>query len=399
MRIQQIEQMSTFSVPTQVIFGFGSSSQVGFECKRLGISKALVVIDTGVKNAGVLQDLFTSLDDSDVPFVVFDQVDSDPDTQLFANSVDFLKKNICDGVITAGGGSAMCAGKATALLASNGGNIRDYEGIDKFRNPPLPCIAIPTTAGSGSEVSKVTVITDERTKRKMIISGFANAPKVAVLDPLLLKSLPRGQAVASGVDAMTHAIEALSSRFATPLTDAIALAAIEIFARYFCPAVLGDDLEAKSEMLFASTMANIACGNAGLGLVHALNMGITYLYKSRGYDPVPYGLIHAICLPHVLEFNLPACETKFASMAKALGVKENDVDKRKLARQGIERVKELLTSLDTPRSLPWQGVSAKELNEVSKIILDTSLASYNPRKANESEVVRLLEKALEGWIL
>ena len=394
-----MQRMSTFSVPTQIIFGLGSSGQVGLECKRLGISKALIVTDSGVKNAGVLQEAFASLEDNAVPFVLFDQAPPDPDTQVVANLVDLLKENMCDGVVTAGGGSALCTGKATSLLASNGGNIRDYEGVDKFRNPPLPCIAIPTTAGSGSEVSKVTIITDEHTKLKMVITGFANAPKVAILDPLLLKSLPRGQAVASGVDALTHAIEAVYSRSATPLTDAIALAAMEMMARHFCPAVLGDELEAKGQMLLASTMANIACGNASLGLIHAMNLGLTYLYKSRSYVPVPYGLIHAICLPHVLEFNLAASETKFALMAKALGVKEGCGDDRRLAKQAIEWVKELLITLDTPRRLPWQGVSINDLEEVSKIVLAAPMASQNPRKASESEVVYLCQRALEGWSL
>ena len=391
--------MSVFSVTTQILFGFGSSAQVGFESKRLGISKALVVTDKGVSSAGVLKDAFTSLEKSGIPFDVFDQVPSDPDERVVANSVSLLNKNSCDGVITAGGGSALVAGKATALVGSNGGAIRDYAGVDKYRTPPLPCIAIPTTAGSGSEVSKVTVITNEHTKLKMLIIGSNNAPNVAILDPLLLRSLPRSQAVDSGVDALTHAIEAVCATPATPLTDAIALAAIEMIASNFCAAVLGDDLEAKGHMLFASTMANIACGNAGLGLSHALNLGITQLYKQHGYEPVPYGTIHAICLPHVLDFNLPTCENKYALMARALGVKEVDVDALSLSKRGIEKVKELLASLDTPRKLPWQGVPLEHLMKVSEIVLSTPLATQNPRKANASEIVNLLQKALDGWSL
>jgi alcohol dehydrogenase len=395
----RIPDMSVFSVTTQILFGYGSSAQVGPEAKRLGISKALVVTDKGVNGAGILKDAFASLEKSGIPFDVFDEVPSDPDERVIANSVSLLNKNNCDGVITAGGGSALVAGKATALVGSNGGTIRDYAGVNKYRIPPLACIAIPTTAGSGSEVSKVTVITNEHTKLKMLIIGSNNAPNAAILDPFLLRSLPRSQAVDSGVDALTHAIEAVCARDATPLTDAIALSAIDMIAGNFCGAVLGEDLEAKARMLFGSTMANIACGNAGLGLSHALNLGITQLYKKHVYEPVPYGTIHAICLPHVLDFNLPTCTNKFALIAKSLGVKGADEDTFSLSDRGIRKVKELLSSLNTARKLPWQDVPREQLREVSELVLSTPLAAQNPRKANTSEIVNLLRKCLEGWSL
>lgn len=388
----RMHELSRFSVFTDIIFGIHSSSELGPECKKLGAKRVLVVTDKVIVT--ILGEAFDSLQSSGISYVVYDKAPIDPTDRDIRQTVSFLKENACDCVVTAGGGSALCTGKGAAFIATNEGNISDYEKRDKYRNPPLPCIAIPTTAGSGSEVSKITPITNEKTNIKAGI--FGDAPKVAILDPLLLKTCPRGQAVASGVDALTHCIESYCSRRATPLTDGIALKGMEMIARSFCPSVLGDDLDAKAEMLFASTVANIACGNAGLGLSHALNGGLTYLYRTRGYTPVAYGDLHAICLPLVMEFNLPVVETKFSAMARALGVKEK-ASQKELALKSVERVKELFGSLNTCYKLPWKEIPAKELEEVAKLTLGTPLAELNPRKATESEIISLIQKALDGW--
>lgn len=390
----KMHDISRFSLFTEVIFGLHSSTQLGLECKKLGAKKVAVVTDKAVGK--ILSEALESLNNHKIAYIVLDHAPVDPDTQIVSQLVGALKEDACDLIVTAGGGSAMCAGKGTALLATNNGNIRDYHGRDKYRNPPLPCIAIPTTAGSGSEVSKATIITDEQTNLKMAIVGLSNAPRVAILDPLLLTTLPRHQAIASGVDALCHSIEALCSRYATPLTDGIALTAAEMIASNFSSSVLGDDLDAKGEMLFASAVANIACGNAGLGLCHALNSALTYLYKAQGYEPVAYGDIHAICLPLVMEFNLPAAETKFAALARALGLEE-DMSMRELAIASIRRVKELLAYLNTCRKLPWRDIPSNEIEEVAKLTLSSVQAVQNPRKASESEIVSMIQKALKGW--
>lgn len=168
---------------------------------------------------------------------------------------------------------------------------------------------------------------------------------------------------------------------------------MEMIARNFCPSILGDDLDAKGEMLFASSVANIACGNAGLGLCHAINGALTWLYKMRGYTPVSYGDLHAIFLPLVMEFNLPAAEAKFARMARAFGVGEED-DQGALATKGVERIKELLASVNACCKLPWQRIPENDLEEVAKQTLNTAQADQNPRKASESEIVSLIQKPM-----
>ncbi|MFQ5879305.1 MAG: iron-containing alcohol dehydrogenase, partial [Dehalococcoidia bacterium] len=373
-------------MPTEVVYGPDSLSQTGVEAKRLGMSKPLVVTDAGVKGSGLLDPAFDALKAAGIAFEVYDQAPTDPDTQTIAQVAGVLKGAGCDGVITAGGGSGLCTGKGAALMATNKGNIRDHAGLDMFENPPLPIIAIPTTAGSGSDVSKVTVITDESTHRKITIIGYFNAPRVAILDPVVLRSVPKGQAVASGVDALTHALEAYVSSRATPLTDAIALDAFETIAHDICPSILGGDREAQERILLAASMANIACGNAGLGLVHAVNGALTWLYKSRGYTPVAYGMLHAILLPPVLEFNLYACERKFASLGLAMGVGDETWSQADLAWGTIDRIKELLIALDAPRRLPWDKVPAEDWKAVAEFVAGHGIMFANPRQFTEADL-------------
>jgi alcohol dehydrogenase class IV len=393
-----LSELTRFSIPTEVVYGINALELLGVEAKRLGAIRALVVTDKGVKDSGVLDRALLSLKNSDIPCAVFHQTPQDPDSQLVDSLVGLIKKEDgCNCVVGLGGGSVLCAAKAAALVATNGGNIRDYAGVERYQRPPLTCIAVTTTAGSGAEVSKVTVMTDDLSKHKMGIIGFTNAPRLAILDPLLLVSLPKSQAVASGADAFTHAIEAYLSARATPLTDTIALKAIEIISANFCPSVLTDDLEAKSNMLFASTIANMACGNAGLGLSHALEPAITYMCNIRGYEPFSYGMIHAICLPHVLKFNLPARESKFASMADAMGLSWSGASIGELGKAAIERVKDILIALDAPKKLPWKEVPPEDLEGMVNAVLEHGKAHPNPRKYNREDLITLFENIIQGW--
>ncbi len=390
----RLYELSRFSVFTDIIFGLHSSRELGSECKRLGATRVIVITDAVV--AGMLGEAFNSLKSHDIPYVVFDQAPSDPTDEDIRKAVAFLKENECDVVVSAGGGSAMCTGKGSALMATNDGRICDYKGRDKYETPPLPCIAMPTTAGSGSEVSKATIITDEKTRMKTTITGLNNAPRVAILDPLLLNTVPRHQAICSGADALTHAVEALCSRHATPLTDGIALTAIEMISHNFKRSVLGDDLDAKGEMLFASSIANIACGNAGLGLSHGLTASLTYLMDTRDYPFVAYGDFHTILLPHVIEFNLPVAEAKLTMMARTLGMGE-DSSQRELALKSTEWVKELFACLGAKSKLPWKDIPTNEMEEVVKVTLPLAQTKANPRRASELEIISVIQKALNGW--
>lgn len=393
-----MEEITRFHMPTEVIFGSGSLNLLGGEARRLGIRKAVWVTDPGPKSAGVLESGVASLIDAGVSVVVFDAVPPDPTTLVVAKAARVARENGCDGLIASGGGSGMGAGKATAILAPNSGDdIREYVGKDVLPRPSLTCIAIPTTAGSGCEVSRfATAVSDERTQSKLGI--LYQSAKVAILDPLILKTVPRSQAVASGADAWCHAIEALCSKRATPITDAIALRAIGMINRNFLPSVLADDMDARAQMLLAAAMANMACGNAGLGLSHAVNAPLTTYFLTHNLPHVSYGNLHAICLPLVMEYNLPACEGKLAMMAQAFGFFQDARSPAQLASAAIDRVKEVLATAGAPRRIPWQKVPEKDLAELARGILSRLGPFPNPRAPTEAEVVGLFQKAIEaGW--
>ncbi len=384
-------------MPTEVIFGFGSLNLLGGEARRLGIKKAIWVTDPGPKSAGVLEPGLASLKNAGVDVIIFDEVPPDPTTQVVAKAAGIAREHGCDGLIASGGGSGMGAGKATAILATNSGNdIREYVGKDVLPRLCLTTIAIPTTAGSGCEVSRfATAVSDERNQTKLGI--LYNSAKVAILDPLILKTVPRSQAVASGADAWCHAIEALCSKRATPVTDALALRAIETINRNFLVSVLGDDMDAKAEMLLASSMANMACGNAGLGLSHASNAPLTTYFLTHNLPHVSYGNLHAICLPVVMEYNLPACEGKLALMAHIFGISANGRSQAQLAQLAIERVKDVLATAGAPRRIPWGDVPENDLLNLARGILGKLGPFPNPRIPTEGELVGVFQKAIKGW--
>ena len=380
-----------FTVPTKVYLGYSSINLTGKEARKIPIGKALVVTDKGIRSAGVLDPLLNGLDSSDLRYEIFDEVPMDPDTQVVAKGYDLLKSTGCDGVIALGGGSVLCAGKAIGLVATNGGNIRQYEGLEKYRVRPLPVIAIPTTAGSGSEVSSVFIISDEeRNNYKMTIGGYGCFPNVAILDPLLLKKLPPFQFVISGIDALAHAIEATCTNMATPLTDAIAYEAIRLIMKNIAVAAFTDDLESKRDQLLASAMANIACGNAKLGLGHAIAQPL-------GSYHVAHGLAIGILLPYVMEFNLPACEKKMVQMAEVIGVTKPQMSFSEKARAAVDAVKRLLNSLDFPDRIPADVIPKEDILRMAKITAGRPQMAFNLRKVGEKELIEIYESAYRGW--
>lgn len=392
-----MEAITRFHMPTEVIFGSDSLRLLGGEARRLGIKRALWVTDPGPKAAGVLEPGLASLKEANVDVIVFDEVPPDPDTQVVARAARIARERSCDGLIASGGGSGMGAGKATAVLAPNAGDdIRVYVGKDVLPRPGLTCIAIPTTAGSGCEVSRfATAVSDERNKTKLGILYMS--AKVAILDPLILRTVPRSQAVASGADAWCHAIEALCSKRATPVTDALALQAIVKVDANLLPSVLADDMDAKAEMLMASSMANMACGNAGLGLSHAVNAPLTTYFLTHSLPHVSYGNLHAICLPVVMGYNLPACEHKFALMAQAMGLRTNGKSRTQRAQMAVDRVKEVLATAGAPRRIPWEGVPDSDLAELARGILAKLGPFPNPRVPTEADLVGLFHRFMQGW--
>ena len=373
-----------FSIPTQVVSGERISERTGSIAKGLGATRVFAVTDPGVAKAGVLDPALASIRDAGLALELFDRAPLDP-TVADAESIGEAARAFgADLVVAAGGGSGLCSGRSAAMAATND-DLHACTGHESYAHDPLPVIAIPTTAGSGSEVSKHLTLSDERTGRKTGIDGYTNAPKVALLDPLLVQGVPRQVAVASGIDAFLHALEAYLSTRATPLTDAIALDAFERIWQLL-PRALEGDARAKGDMLFASSAANIACGNAGLTLVHAMNGGVTYCFKARGHTPVAYGMIHGALMPPILRFFVPAAADRFARLGPIVGVPSGD------PAEVVEAIVRWARACGAPPTLPWGHIPDADVD----LIVEETLARQrpSPRQPTKEEARAIVLEAL-----
>jgi len=383
------DRIIPFTMPTKIIHGFGAIKQIPEECKRLGIKKVIFVTDEGLVKAGVPKEITAVLEAAKIPYVIYDKVEIDPSMKTVHNGEKLRKDEGCDGIIVLGGGSPLCAGKGIAVVATNGGKIADYQGVGKIKVAPLPMIGIPSTAGSGSEVSPTFLISNEENNTKMAIGSDIGYPPSAILDPNLLRALPARQAVWSGLDALSHAVESLCTNASTPMTDAIALRAIRMMFRSLAPAAFTDNMEAKSEQLLASAMANVSCGNSKLGLVHAFSFPFGNLH-------VPHGLACGLMLPFVMEYNLPSARDKYAEMAVAIGENPN-LSEDALADRAIERVKKLYVEMGFPTRVTEKEIPKDKFDQVIKEAAGASQMRFNVRKANEKDLAWIMERAYQGF--
>jgi alcohol dehydrogenase len=319
-----------------------------------------------------------------VPYAVFDDVEEDPGVRTVTAGVEAFAANGCDLVVALGGGSPMCAGKGIALVAANGGTLTDFEGVNKSAGPPHPVVAIPTTAGSGTEVSRVTILTNEARNFKMSILDERTYPTVAILDGELMASLPAGPALVAGMDALAHALDALWSVGATEFSDGLATEAAATIIRDLPVAALTGDLNAKQRMLEASSIANMALGIALPGLAHVLSQPLGRLHLS-------HGLATGIMLPYAMEFNLPVAAHKIAPVARLLGDEGTD---RELAEALLERLWDLMDEVGFPTCLDPEVVTDDEL----PILVEqcTKVVNYrlNIRNAPPADLERLYRRAL-----
>ena len=398
--------LRVFYLGTKIVHGVGSVAETGAELKGLGATKALVVTDRGIRKAGLVDGVLRSLEEAGMAFVVFDEVEEDPGGATVGRGAELASREQCDGIVVVGGGSPICAGRGIGVVVTNGGKIRDYTGLNKAKKPPLPLIAIPTTAGSGAEVSQFIVLKDEEVHTKMVAGSLLYFPKVAILDPLLLRGLSFGQFVASGVDALGHAVEAFLTSVTTPITDAVALQAVTMIYEHLRPAATSDDLDAKEACLIASTMANIAAGNARLGLVHLMTNPM------EGMFHIPHGIAVGTLLPYVMEFNLPASHVRFASLARAMGESGAVGSIEDLARRALVALKRLLADLNFPRKYSELQVDRGSIPQMAAMAMGGQYSVYDPskeypltapvpstniRKATMGDLIRLYENAFEGW--
>ena len=377
-----------FQTPTKIISGIGSTAEIIKELNDLHAKKVLLITDPGLVQAGVAQQVVEMLKQAAVEVEIFDAVEPDPSIQVATKAAEMAKNVKANVLIALGGGSAIDTAKSAALLVTNGGYLKDYAGVNKVVKPILPLIAVPTTAGTGSEVTIFAVMSDPEKQEKFTISGALIAPAVAVLDPLLTLKLPPSVTAFTGMDALTHAIEAFTSSIAQPPTDALALSAIKLVLKHLPVAVgRGDNIKARDGMLQASLLAGIAFNNAFLGLAHAIASPL------GGHFHVPHGLANAVMLPYVMEYNLPTAVRRYAEIGCALGLQAVGDTPRAVAEKTVAAITQLARDINIPEKLSNIGAKEELLPLVARDALKSIQLKFNVRNASEKEILALLQKA------
>ncbi len=398
-----------YLMPTRIIHGLGSLSHLGREMRGLGVRRALIVTDPGIRAAGLADRAAAALQEAGVEVVIFDAIGHDAAVSVIDRGSALARAEACGGIVALGGGSALSGGKAVAIMATNPGSIADYEGADKFREMPLPVIAVPTTAGSGSEVSAAMPMQHDGQQRKMSVQSPRAYPRVAILDATLLASVPYTQAIYSGADALTHAMEAYMTRLATPITDALALGAVKMIASNLRQAVKRDDRVAREQTLIGSTMANMACGNAKLGLAHLLTRPINTMFRA-----VPYGRCIGTLLVPTMAYTASAFPERAAALAGALGEKVEGLPVEAAAGRMMPALKRLLADLDFPRAFSPEDFGAEAIPSLARMCAagmhgvmaddpslpdDTPLKMFSLRPATVGDAKRLYAEAMAGWTI
>ena len=376
-----------FYMPTRALFGRGIADQVAEHVAALGASSILLVTDPGVRSAGLVAPVERTLATSGIEVTIFDQVEPNPkDTDCLAGA-ELMRSGGQRALVAVGGGSSIDTAKCIGLLLTNGGHPRDWEDFGALRHDPLPVIAIPTTAGTGSEVSPSAVITDTVRKKKMNLFDPRNCPRVALVDPDLTFSCPPGVTAAAGMDAMSHAVDSLQCLLATPASDALALEGARLVARYLRRAYTDpSDVEARCGMAQGSLTAGLAVGLTDVSGAHALAEAMGGLYGH------PHGYCCAVSMPPIMEYNLPVSAEKYARLAFALEVGQPGASQAELATAAIEAIRQLNRDLAVPpMSTLIRSADLDILGE--KAELNTSTPS-NPRAADAAAYREMFAREL-----
>ncbi|MFF2455368.1 iron-containing alcohol dehydrogenase [Peribacillus simplex] len=380
-----------FNIPTSIEFGAGKVKNIGKRAKELGGKKALLITDKGLAQTGILQKVTDSLDQEGVNYIVFDEITPNPKDVDCQRAYEQFKDEEIDLLIGLGGGSSMDTAKAIGTLLTHGGELRERYGVNLLDQEITPLICIPTTSGTGSEVTTGSVITDTVTKQKEAILDIRLAPKLAILDPELTLTLPKSITAATGMDALTHAIEAYTSNIAEPISDALSLYSIELIAKYLPLAVEnGNDLEGRKNMLVASLIAGMAFNHADLGAVHAMAEPLGGLYDT------PHGVANSIFLPHVFEFNIPSNLEKHAIVAEKLGANKEGKTIEETAYEGVVLLKELARKIGIPDFRDLNNVNPEDFPFLAEGAAVHLCTQTNSRKVTREDYLALFQKTYEA---
>lgn len=383
-----IMKMYKFVMP-EIIFGSGSITQVGESCLRLGAQKVFIITDPGIITAGWLEPIIDSCQKAGLSYAIFSDLTTNPKDYEVERGVQQYLVAECDAIVGIGGGSAIDVAKAIALVATNGGKIHDYEGVDKINRPLPPLVMIPTTAGSGSEVSQFSIILNSEHKIKMSIVSKSLIPDIAIIDPETLVTKDSLLTATTGLDVLTHGIEAFVSIAATPLTDVHALHSIQLVTNYLRPSVASKaNIEAKEKMAMASLQAGLAFSNAILGAVHAMSHAI------GGRFLLPHGEVNAILLPHVIEYNYISAPEKFLQIAQILYPHKEDISIVNARDLIVEYVRKLSEEIGAPQRLRHFGLSEEDADVISRYAIADACMITNPRDLTVEDIKTIFLHAL-----
>ncbi|KMJ46770.1 alcohol dehydrogenase [Xenorhabdus khoisanae] len=380
---------STFFIPSVNKIGMGCMAEAVELIKNYGYRQALIVTDRVLNEIGVVRKVQALLTEVGIKSAIYDGTNPNPTTINVKEGLEILRQHHCDCVISLGGGSPHDCAKGIALVATNGGDIRDYEGVDRSAKPQLPLIAINTTAGTASEMTRFCIITDVERHIKMAIVDKNVTPVLSVNDSALMAGMPKGLTAATGMDALTHAIEAYVSTAANPITDACALKAVTMISNYLRRAVEdGNDMEARENMAYAQFLAGMAFNNASLGYVHAM------AHQLGGFYDLPHGVCNAVLLPHVQRFNAKISAVRLKEIAGAMGDDVADLNDEQGADACIRAISELARDVNIPAGLSSLNVKEEDLPTLATNALKDACGFTNPIQASHEEVVAIFKAAM-----
>jgi len=376
-------------MPPITLIGCGAAKGVGDNLKSLGAKKALIVTDKGLSAIGVAATIRQYIEQAGLQSVIFDGAEPNPTDRNVADGIKVYRESGCDAIVSLGGGSSHDCGKGVGIVVTNGGKINDYQGLDTVTKPMPPFVAINTTAGTGSEMTPAAVITNAEKHVKFVVWSINVSPNVSINDPELMVGMPPSLTAATGMDALTHAIEAYVAAFANPKSDALALQAVKLIVKYLAKAVAnGQDIEARTGMAYAEYLAGEAFSSAGLGIAHSL------AHQPGSFIGLPHGVCNAVFLPLVCEFNMIACVEKYADIAEAMGIDIRGITPRDAALAGIEAIKTLSADIGIPAGLAELGMKESDIPEMAEWAMKEVCTPTNPRVTRVQDMVELYRKAL-----
>ncbi len=383
--------MFTYKMPTELFVGRGASAQLGAKVGEMGCSRVLLVTDGGVAGSGIIRKLEESLGAGGVPCAIFDEVEPEPTIQGVAKATSLAKEFKADAIVGVGGGSSMDSAKAVAVMATNPGEIFDYVGFGLVKKAPLPIIAIPTTSGTGSEATFWSVLCDKTRNIKASVGGWNLMPTLAVVDAELTMGLPPRITAATGMDALCHAMESYVAKSTQPISEGLSIAAMKLIARSLRKAVnRGDDIQAREDMILGSLIAALAFNITRLGNAHALAIPF------GAHFGIPHGVVNAILLPWVMEYNLPAATEKYIEVARIFGENVDGLAPDEAAAKAVVAVKKLLADIGLAEGLAAWKVTEEALPKIAEEAVKSGNVPVNPRLTKVEDLIAIARNALNG---